>query len=130
MVQDALISYGVLSPMTAHTEMTGLLDVFTRNFLAGKNYIASPNNQQVVFFRASETPEHLAEPWTTLAVGGIHFHSVPGDHFTILTQPTVRIIADLLQEYVLKAYEQPLQAFSSKCGNEALIIQKGEEILG
>jgi amino acid adenylation domain-containing protein len=103
MVQEALTSYGVLSLATAHAEMAALLDIFTRNFLAGGNYIARPINQQVVFFRASETPEHLVEPWTPLAVGGIHFHSVPGNHFTILAQPAVRIIADLLQEYILNA---------------------------
>jgi amino acid adenylation domain-containing protein len=109
MVEETLTSYGVLSPATAHVEMTALLNVFTRNFLAMNNYIASPGNQQVVFFRASETPEHLAEPWTTLAGGGIQFHSVPGDHVTILTQPTVRIIANLLQESISSLGGQLLQ---------------------
>src|SRR5262249_16385967 len=115
MVQEALTSYGVLSLATAHAEMAALLDVFTRNFLAGGNYIARPNNQQVVFFRASDTPEHLVKPWTPLAVGGIHFYSVPGNHFTILTQPAVRIIADLLQEYILNDDGQSVQAVSHKC---------------
>lgn len=110
-VQEVLTSYGVLSPEMAHAEMAALLDVFTRNSFAANRYIASPNNQQIVFFQASQTPEHLIEPWTTLAGGGIHFHSVPGDHFTILTQPTVRIIAGLLHEYILKADEQPQEPY-------------------
>lgn len=110
MVQEVLTSYGVLSPETAHAEMAALLAVFTRNSFAADNYSASPNNQEVVFFRASQTPKHLAESWTTLADGGIHFHSVPGDHFTILTQPAVRIIAGLLREYIFKAGEQPLES--------------------
>jgi hypothetical protein len=56
MVQEVLTSYGVLSPEMAHAEMAALLDVFTRNSFAANNYIASPNKQQVVFFRASRTP--------------------------------------------------------------------------
>lgn len=108
-VEETLTSYGVLSPATAHVEMAALLDLFTRNFHAMKNYIASPGNQQVVFFRASETPEHFVEPWASLAGGGIQFHSVPGDHFTVLAQPTVGIIANLLQQHILKPDEQPLQ---------------------
>jgi amino acid adenylation domain-containing protein len=109
MVQDALISYGVLTPMTARAEMTGLLDVFTRNFLAVNNYSLHYSQQPVVFFRASETPERLSRLWTRWAGGGIQFHSVPGDHFTMLRRPGVRIIAQLLQEYMLKAGEQPQQ---------------------
>jgi hypothetical protein len=44
-----------------------------------------------------------------LAGGGIQFHSVPGDHVTILTQPTVRIIANLLQESISSLGGQLLQ---------------------
>src|SRR5207244_4455064 len=57
MVQDALISYGVLMPMTAHSEMAGLLDVFTRNFLSINNYSLHYCQQPVVYFRASNPPE-------------------------------------------------------------------------
>jgi thioesterase domain-containing protein/acyl carrier protein len=112
MVEETLTSYGVLSPATAHAEMTTLLDVFTRNFFALNNYIASPNNQQVVFFRASETPKHLVEPWTTLAGGGIQFYSIPGDHFTILKQPNVHTIANLLQEHISSLDGQHLQVLA------------------
>jgi amino acid adenylation domain-containing protein len=109
MVQETLTSYGVLSPATARAEMATLLDVFTRNFSALNNYIVSANDQQVVFFRASETPKHLVEPWTTLASGGIQFYSIPGDHFTILKQPNARKIADLLQEHISSLGGQLLQ---------------------
>ena len=116
MVQDALISYGVLTPMTARAEMTGLLDVFARNFLAVNNYSLHYSQQPVVFFRASETPERLSRLWTRWAGGGIQFHSIPGDHFTMLRQPGVRITAQLLQEYMLKAGEQPQQIYAISAG--------------
>jgi amino acid adenylation domain-containing protein len=109
MVQEALTNYDVLTTETAHAEMTALLDVFTRNFNAINNYVTNNSNQPVIFFRAADTPEHISRLWTTWACGGLQFHSVPGNHFTILRQPSVRIISDLLQEYVLNAGEQPQQ---------------------
>ncbi|MFZ1010470.1 MAG: amino acid adenylation domain-containing protein [Candidatus Sulfotelmatobacter sp.] len=100
MVQDTLTSYGVLAPKTAHAEMTALLDVYTRNFRAMKNYSIHTSKQAVVYFRASERPESISKPWITWAGGGIQFHVVPGDHYTILTRPNVRIIAEALQPYI------------------------------
>jgi amino acid adenylation domain-containing protein len=100
MVQDALVSYGVLTPITAHAEMTGLLDVFTRNFLAFNNYSLHYSQQPVVVFRASETPERFSRLWTKWAGGGIQFHSIPGDHFTMLRRPNVGIIAEGLRRYM------------------------------
>jgi len=100
MVQETLTSYGVLAPKTAHAEMTALLDVFTRNFRAMNNYSIPTSDQSVVYFRASETPERFSKVWTKWAGGGIQFHSVPGDHFTMLRRPGVRIIAETLQCYL------------------------------
>jgi thioesterase domain-containing protein/acyl carrier protein len=100
MVQETLISSGVLAPKTAHAEMTALLNVFTRNALAMNNYSLHPSDQSVVYFRASETPERFSKLWTKWAGGGIQFHSVPGDHFTMLRRPGVRIIAEILRRYI------------------------------
>jgi thioesterase domain-containing protein len=100
MVQETLTSYGVLAPKTAHAEMTALLDVYTRNFRAMNNYTIHTGKQAVVYFRASETPDRFSKLWTQWAGGGIQFHSVPGDHFTMLRQPNVRFIAEALQRYI------------------------------
>ena len=100
MVQETLTSYGVLTPKTAHAEMTALLDVFTRNFRAMNNYSIQTSKQEVVYFRASETPERFSKLWTKWSGGGIQIHSVPGDHFTFLGRPNVRIIAETLQRYI------------------------------
>ncbi|HLJ26266.1 MAG TPA: thioesterase domain-containing protein, partial [Candidatus Angelobacter sp.] len=109
MVEDALINHGLLTAEKAHAEMTTLLDIFKRNFTAMNNHALHHSDQPVVFFRAAETPEHFSERWRTWAGGGIRFHSISGDHFTMLRQPGVRTIAQLLQEYMLKAGEQPQQ---------------------
>jgi len=100
MVQETLTSYGVLAPKTAHAEMTALLDVFTRNFRAMNNYSIQTSKQEVIYFRASETPERFSRLWTKWSGGGIQIHSVPGDHFTMLRRPGVRIITETLQRYL------------------------------
>ena len=113
MVQEALCTYGVLAPETAHAEMTALLGVFTRNSLAMNNYVLSPAEQPIVFFRSAEAPERLSESWTTWAGGGIQFHSVPGDHFTMLRRPNVRVIAEVLQRCIAMTDGQQQRAFAA-----------------
>jgi len=107
MVQDALVSYGVVTPKTAHAEMTALLDTFTRNFLAINHYSLQQSQQGVVYFRASESPEHFCKAWTNWASAGIQYHSVSGDHFTMLRQPGVHALAEFLREHISKTSEQP-----------------------
>jgi amino acid adenylation domain-containing protein len=99
LVEETLISYGVLTPKAAHAEMTAMLDVFSRNFIAMNNYSLEHNKQPVVYFRASETAEHVSRVWATWAAGGIQFHLVPGDHFTMLRRPNVGIVAETLLRY-------------------------------
>jgi thioesterase domain-containing protein len=112
MLQETLTSYGVLAPKTAHAEMTALLDVFTRNFRAMNNYSIHTSKQAVVYFRASETPERFSRLWTEWSRGGIQFHSVPGDHFTMLRRPNVRIIAETLQHYLSRKRNNESRAVS------------------
>ena len=64
------------------------------------NYSVQTSKQAVVYFRASETPERFSRLWTKWSGGGIQFHSVPGDHFTMLRRPHVRIIAEALERYI------------------------------
>jgi thioesterase domain-containing protein len=80
--------------------MSALLEVYTRNFRAMNNYSIQPSKQAVIYFRASETPARFSKVWTKWSGGGIQFHSVPGDHFTMLRRPGVRIIAETLQRYI------------------------------
>jgi thioesterase domain-containing protein/acyl carrier protein len=112
MVQETLTSSGVLAPKTAHAEMTALLEVYTRNFRAMNNYSIQTSEQAVIYFRASETPERFSIVWTKWAGGSIQFHSVPGDHFTMLRRPGVRIIAETLQRYIFDEQQQRVAAVS------------------
>jgi amino acid adenylation domain-containing protein len=116
MVEESLVSYGGLAPHTAHADMTALLDVFARNFLAMNNYSLHHSKQPVVFFRAAETPERFSRLWNTWAGGGIQFHSVPGDHFTMLRRPNAGVIGEILRRYMRK---QQHSIASDQSGNEA-----------
>jgi amino acid adenylation domain-containing protein len=121
MVQETLTHYGVLAPKTARAEMTALLDVYTRNFRAMNNYSLHTSKQAVVYFRASETPERFSKLWTKWAGGGIQFHSVPGDHFTMLRRPNVRIIAETLQRYISMNSNNESRAVSPEMSPRELI---------
>jgi thioesterase domain-containing protein len=81
-------------------KMTTLLDVYARNASAMNNYSIQTSNQSVAYSRVSETPEHFSKVWTKWAGGGIQFHLVSGDHFTMLSRPNVRVIAETLQRYL------------------------------
>jgi thioesterase domain-containing protein len=111
----------VLTPKTAHAEMTALLNVFTRNAVAMNNYSIQTSEQAVIYFRASETPERFSKVWTKWSGGSIQFHSVPGDHFTMLRQPGVRIIAETLQRYISMNSNNELRAVSPEMSPPELI---------
>jgi thioesterase domain-containing protein len=64
------------------------------------NHSIPTSEQAMVYFRASETPERFSKLWTKWSGGGIQFHLVPGDHFTMLRRHNVRIIAEALQRYL------------------------------
>jgi thioesterase domain-containing protein/acyl carrier protein len=121
MVQETLTNYGVLAPKTAHAEMTALVEVYTRNFRAMNNYSIQTSKQAAIYFRASETPEHFSKVWTKWSGGGIQFHSVPGDHFTMLRRPGVRIIAETLQRYISMNSNNELRAVSPEMSSRELI---------
>ena len=121
MVQETLTNYGVLAPKTAHAEMADLLEAYTRNFRAMNNYSLHPSDQAVVYFRASETPERFSKLWTKWSGGGIQFHLVPGDHFTMLKRPNVHIIAEELERYISANSNNESRAVSSEMSPSELI---------
>ncbi len=113
--------FGAPAPKTAHAEMTALPEVYTRNFRAMNNDSIQTSKQAVIYFRASETPERFSKVWTKWSGGGIQFHSVPGDHFTMLRRPSVGIIAETLQRYISMNSNNELRAVSPEMSPRELI---------
>jgi len=97
-VQNALVQYGVVPRENAHAEMTRLIEIFGRNFRAMERYSLRQTEQNVLLLLAAEgqVPEQLARQWKQWAGGGVEYHLVPGDHYTMIRRPNVTVIADAL----------------------------------
>ncbi len=80
----------ILPPETRLEQMQQLFAVFQANVQAMQGYVPQPYSGQITFFYAEEPPEQLAEKqkqmqhWSSLAVGSIKIHKIPGDHFSII----------------------------------------------
>jgi len=97
-VQNALVQYGVVPKENAHAEMTRLLEIFGRNFRAMERYSLRQSEQNILLLLAAEgqAPERLARQWNQWAGGGVEYHLIPGDHYTMIRRPNVGVIADAL----------------------------------
>jgi amino acid adenylation domain-containing protein len=98
MVQNALVQYGAVPKENAHAEMTRLFEIFGRNFRAMERYSLRQSEQNILLLLAAEgqAPERLAGQWNQWAGGGVEYHLVPGDHYTMIRRPNVGVIADAL----------------------------------
>lgn len=99
MVQDALVQYGVVPEKNAHAEMSRLVEIFTRNVRAMERYSLQQAEQNILLLAAAEgqAPEQLARQWKQWAGGGVEFHLVPGDHYSMMRRPNVTEMAEALQ---------------------------------
>lgn len=89
----------------AETELPYLrrvLEVFEGNINALMSYEPEPYAGRITLFKTGEPPgESPRAPrveYNTLAVGGIDVYAVPGEHFTVLREPHVRLLARELQD--------------------------------
>ncbi|NMO14244.1 non-ribosomal peptide synthase/polyketide synthase [Pyxidicoccus fallax] len=95
---------GALPPGTDTEHVRALFRVFEANLLASRRYEAKATQQRVMLFKATDDAEELPEDggWKALVGDGLERHLLPGDHYSLLRQPTVRDLAERLRE-VLKS---------------------------
>jgi amino acid adenylation domain-containing protein len=79
-----------------------LWQVFKANFQAMSRYIPRPYPEQIVLFRASEHQTGEASGWQDLATGGLEIQWIQGDHYTLIQEPQVQILAEYLRGYLSK----------------------------
>lgn len=98
-VQEALTRHGIVSRENAKQETANLMEVFTRNVQAMESYQLRRTDQHVILLAAADAdaPEQLARDWKTWAGGGVDFHLVPGNHYSMIRQPHVAGIAEALR---------------------------------
>jgi len=76
------------------------LKVYESNFRAVQNYRALSIPAHITLLRATETSRADSDPhrgWRELATEGITVHAVPGDHYTILREPYVQTLAEVIR---------------------------------
>jgi thioesterase domain-containing protein len=70
------------------------------NIIAHLRYRQRPYGGRIVYFKASENINYhdASVGWGDLTAGDIEIHNVPGDHFSMMREPNVQVVADKLRE--------------------------------
>ena len=81
--------------------------VFKAGVRAGERYVPGTYSGRVALLCAAEMPDGEAKPqgdggWSRLCSEPVTVHSVPGDHNSILREPHVQVVAELLHRLVLE----------------------------
>ncbi len=96
-----VVRKGCAMPDLNVKQLTRLFEVFRTNVRALLSYQPQSYPGRITFFRASEQIADLsadpAKDWRNLAAEGVEVHVVPGDHYTMLREPAVQIMAEWLK---------------------------------
>jgi len=78
-----------------------LFETFRAITEAVSRYVPQPYDWPITLFAASEISlEDVSRGWSPLAHGGLRFHELPGDHYSILKTPQVAELASILSRYL------------------------------
>ncbi|MFN8459769.1 MAG: thioesterase domain-containing protein, partial [Anaerolineae bacterium] len=76
------------------------LQVFMANQQARSSFTPQTYPGRVILLQAAERPNSEEEPtlgWDKFATGGVEIYTVPGDHYTLLKEPHVQVLARYLK---------------------------------
>ncbi|HEV7377438.1 MAG TPA: amino acid adenylation domain-containing protein, partial [Pyrinomonadaceae bacterium] len=96
----------VLPPDIEPSQFERLYEVFKTNVRAMLNYKPQPLPGRITLFKAEETttePGDSERGWDDFALEGVELLTVPGDHFTMVREPHVRVLAEYLARCVKDA---------------------------
>jgi thioesterase domain-containing protein len=82
---------------------------------AAKQYVAQPYLGEITLFHAEEkslSSENPCDTWTTLALGGLEVHEVPGGHGSIVDEPAVTFLAENLKACLERAQAEHIDVLS------------------
>jgi thioesterase domain-containing protein len=89
-----------------HDRLRRLHSVFRANRVALDAFEARPYRGRVVLVRAGAGRDHVADrsarTWNTLAPGGVTTHHIAGDHYSIMQQPAISRLAEILSFEILQ----------------------------
>ena len=99
----------ILPPEIGLQQMRQLLRVFKANLQAMYRYIPQPYPGRITLFCASEqiveVTQDQTQGWGELTTVGIETHKIPGDHYSIIREPQVQVLAKQLGTYLHQAHE-------------------------
>ena len=78
-----------------------IFDVFKSNLQVASTYTPQPYQQKITVFKASGDLNSEVSPQlesSDIVLGGIEKYAVPGEHFTMLKEPHVRVLAARLKD--------------------------------
>lgn len=75
--------------------MSRLFEVFKVNLKAMYNYVPSPYSARTVLFCARD--EVSQRGWSSLVTEAVEIYTIPGDHYGVLREPGVGILAKQLE---------------------------------
>lgn len=93
-------------PAISDTQLDNILTVAEANRIALCGYTPRPNDSRSVLFAAKEgLRASTNEPdgdlgWKQFARGRLEIHEVPGDHYTMVAPPHVRVLAKKLDSFL------------------------------
>jgi thioesterase domain-containing protein len=96
----------VLPPDIEPSQIERLYAVFKTNFRAMLNYTPQSLRGQITLFKAEEAMTMQGDSrsgWEDYALEGMELLHVPGDHFTMVREPNVKVLAAHLARCVVKA---------------------------
>jgi len=92
--------YNQFPPDIGVSQLRQLFELFKVNIHAAEKYRPAKSAQQVILFQAAAAfPKHAAETlkrWRKVAEV-VAAHSLPGDHYSIVTEPNVTLLAEQIR---------------------------------
>ncbi len=90
----------IMPPDAGLSQIRRLLKVYKANIQAMQSYIPQVYPSRITLFRASEgLAEDHQDPslgWREFAAGGVEVYTLPGDHYTMVREPHVQVLAGRL----------------------------------
>jgi amino acid adenylation domain-containing protein len=97
----------ILPDQTEISQLRRLFQVFKNNIKAMQNYIPKYYGGRITLFKAGDRPSDLLHTpeatWRDYSEDRLTVHTIPGNHYTILTRPNVQILAQQLRASLAEA---------------------------
>ena len=98
-----------ISPDLGLPEVMAFFEIYKRNARAIRAYAPAPHLIKAVLFRSSESLTdddwEATGGWCGVIGDDLDVHVLPGNHYTIMRRPQVKVLGDKLRELLTRAQE-------------------------